>query len=236
MKPDFVITFLNQKYFVEIDRMHERGQALKEKFEHYNNYFSELKNKNLPLPWKILFIVPRDNSEKMSAHRKIRMNNVMNAFVISCSEYVEEVDLCFLSIDNFIVTLVNILLSKGDKTVGNYLKQSRRYDVNDILYQSEILLNEMKPDKINEVVIAQEYYNTISWVRLCKKLNDFNIKYMAHRRKDKQTLMDPRERLGIPNITIIGALKDEIVPFNLDFLSPKYSYIDIKQLTQKITR
>ena len=47
VKADFVIVKSEQIYFVEIDRMHERGMAITNKFERYNKYFKTTLAKRL---------------------------------------------------------------------------------------------------------------------------------------------------------------------------------------------
>lgn len=111
VKADFVIVKSKQIYFVEIDRMHERGIALTNKFERYNKYFNT-KNE-VSLPKSIYFVVPnskRKKEEQFDPNHIERYKSVVKACIKECCDYVEKVDLCFMSISDFLGILKEDLL------------------------------------------------------------------------------------------------------------------------------
>lgn len=97
LKPDFIFQIGKDKYFIEIDRMNERGIALNKKFEKYNDYFMQTKAEQIK---GIYFIVPSPKTKEVdyfNAKQQLRYESVRNAYLETCEKFKETVDLVFLN-------------------------------------------------------------------------------------------------------------------------------------------
>ena len=160
VKADFIIIKSKQIYFVEIDRMHERGVALTNKFERYNKYFNT-KNE-VSLPQSIYFVVPSSKREKKdhfdSSHER-RFQSVANAFLKECSNYVQKVDLCLVSVANFINVLREDLLPpKVNTEIIEYLTNKYAKHFNLSWNKNKIYF--VVKDNITHYIITE-----IQWLR-----------------------------------------------------------------------
>ncbi|MCP1146792.1 replication-relaxation family protein [Lysinibacillus endophyticus] len=101
LKPDFSFKKGEDTYYVEIDRGNERGISLNQKFERYYRYFKQTNQ----LAKCIYFVVPsseKNTKSKFDAHHQLRFEKVKEAYKQSMQHYVYEIDLCFVSIDEFL--------------------------------------------------------------------------------------------------------------------------------------
>lgn len=126
MKADFVIKKSKETYYVEIDRLNERGIALREKFKRYNRYFKNLKNEELPKG--IYFVVPDPKKIKQDyfdASLQKRFMSVVEAYRGECADYLLGIDLCFLKISDFFEILKEDLLPREmNEEIVKYLREN----------------------------------------------------------------------------------------------------------------
>lgn len=177
VKPDFMFKFGEDKYFVEIDRMNERGVALNKKFENYNDYFMHTNTDQIK---GIYFIVPSPKNEQVdyfNAKQQMRYESVVNAFLKTCDNYKEAINLIFLNEDE-----LRPLLSQKFKN-HNY-SQSTRIMIADLKQQEPLKLNVIGKDiyvlhqdnTVHSLNVTLEFRETKIWYDLLHYQKKFGEK------------------------------------------------------------
>lgn len=167
IKPDFVIQHGDSKYFVEMDRMNERGIALNKKFQKYNLYLNNTAKDNNQVKG-IYFVVPTPRiikSNQFDSKQQQRYESVINAYLQECEDYKDKIDLCFITTTEFDGALrEDVKVDKQyNQKIIEYLRKQPNAEIK--LYKDCIYLAELG-EKVIEFVVEINYRRTKIWFDL----------------------------------------------------------------------
>lgn len=163
-RPDGEIKVMDDLYEIEVDRSTERGEALVNKFSGYNRYFKWLIKNNMPLPKGIIVVIPnrgkRFQNQLVNASEQVRFQSFYQAFISTCKEFVDKVELLVTELRHFESRLQLMNPSNNLEFERNALTYFKSFSTNNM----PIAIGEVVGYKIAVVTRAKEshYYFVVN--------------------------------------------------------------------------